>query len=207
MNFAKLAEEYVRKHPAIKECLNKDMINYSKLARAIMKDSDTHLSFDALLISLRRLQRKIKKENNDIRVKEIMKQSKIDVKSRLMAAIVRKDVYYENESKVKEKISNVAEVFNAVLGVNHMTLITNEEHFAEVEKIFGNKLIKKYKDLVEIIIRSPVLIEHIPGIMSYIYSLFGDHGINILETLSCYTDTILIIEKKDISKVVDVLNF
>ncbi|MBS3107935.1 ACT domain-containing protein [Candidatus Woesearchaeota archaeon] len=207
MNFAKIAEDYVRKHPSIKECLNKDMINYSKLARAIMKDADIHLSFDALLISLRRLQRKIKKENNDIRVKDIMKQSKIDVKSKLVAVVMKKEIYFENEAKVREKIMNHAEVFNAILGVNHLTLITNEEYLPEVDKIFGNRIVKKHKDLVEIIIRSPVLIEHVPGIMSYIYSLFGDHGINILETLSCYTDTILLIEKKDMAKVVDVLNF
>jgi len=62
------------------------------------------------------------------------------------------------------------------------------------------------KDLVEIVILSPRSIEEVPGVVNYFYSLFTQAGINIVETLSCFTDTIIIIEKKDLIKAIELLD-
>jgi hypothetical protein len=68
-----------------------------------------------------------------------------------------------------------------------------------------NILIER-KGLAEISVTSPRTIEETPGIIAYLSSALAANGINIVETVSCYTDTIFILEEKDILKGFEVLN-
>ena len=43
--------------------------------------------------------------------------------------------------------------------------------------------------------------------MGYLYSLFGENGINIIETMSTWTDTLFVIEEKDVGRVMGILRF
>ena len=78
---------------------------------------------------------------------------------------------------------------------------------SEIKKLFRNKIIKENKNLIEITLKSPKEIETTAGVVPYVYSLFGEHGINIVETMSCWTDTLFVIEEKDIAKAMDILRF
>ena len=55
--------------------------------------------------------------------------------------------------------------------------------------------------------KSPKQIETTAGVISYLYSLLGENDINVYETLSCWTDTIFLIDEKDLSKVMALLRF
>ena len=77
----------------------------------------------------------------------------------------------------------------------------------KIKQIFRNKILKENKNLVEVILKSPKQIETTTGVISYLYSLLGENGINIYETLSCWTDTIFLIEEKYLSRVVELLMF
>ena len=56
-----------------------------------------------------------------------------------------------------------------------------------------------------ITIKSPKDLENTPGVNAYIFSLFGEHGINIVEQMSCWTDTIIVISEDDIPAVMKFL--
>jgi aspartokinase len=43
--------------------------------------------------------------------------------------------------------------------------------------------------------------------MAFIFSLFAEFNINIIETMSSWTDTIFVIEEKDIGKVMEIMRF
>ncbi len=43
--------------------------------------------------------------------------------------------------------------------------------------------------------------------ISYLTSLFYENGVNILEFLSCWTDTLFIIDEKDLNKAINFLKF
>jgi aspartokinase len=94
-----------------------------------------------------------------------------------------------------------------VQGANAITLVIGEEFASDISKSFKGFLFKKHAGLVEITIKSPQAIEETPGVVSYLYSLFAEHGINIVETLSCWTDTLFIIEEKDLNKAMEILKF
>jgi predicted regulator of amino acid metabolism with ACT domain len=66
--------------------------------------------------------------------------------------------------------------------------------------------IKKYLGVVEISIKSPEQIEIMPGVVSTIYNKIAETGINIIETYSSYNETIFIIDKKDLTLMIEVLD-
>ena len=68
-------------------------------------------------------------------------------------------------------------------------------------------ILKISKNLAMITIKSPKDLENTPGVISYISSIFSERGINIVETLSCWTDTIYVISEDDISTVMNFLKF
>ena len=76
-----------------------------------------------------------------------------------------------------------------------------------IKELFRNKIIKINKNLVEVTVKSSEELEELPGVMAYLYSLFGEKGINIVETMSCWTDTIFVIEEKDLARVMEMLKF
>ncbi|MDP7282055.1 MAG: ACT domain-containing protein [Candidatus Undinarchaeales archaeon] len=49
-------------------------------------------------------------------------------------------------------------------------------------------------------------VESTHGFVQYTTGLLAENGINIVEVLSCYTDTIFIVEKEDALKAYDILS-
>ncbi|GAG32571.1 unnamed protein product, partial [marine sediment metagenome] len=46
-----------------------------------------------------------------------------------------------------------------------------------------------------------------PGVNAFVYSKFREHGINIIEQMSCWTDTIIVILEEHIATVMKFLKF
>ena len=210
INITKLTEKYISEHPSVKDCLKKGMINYSKLTRQIASDIKIDLknNFDAILIACRRYHGKIKSESTvEAKILNVLKQSKVEIKNKIIVVVVEKNIYLDNLLDLEKEVRKNTEVFHVIEGTNSMTLVTGEEFLEKIRKLFRNKIIKENRNLIEIILKSPKEIETVPGIISYLYSLFGEHGINIIETMSCWTDTLFVIKEEDIAKVMELLRF
>ena len=87
------------------------------------------------------------------------------------------------------------------------TIITSEKHIKDLKLLFGNSIIKISKNLVMITIKSPKDMEDTPGVIAYIYSLFAANGVNVVEQMSCWTDTIFVISEDDIATAMRFLKF
>ncbi len=210
MNITKLTEKYIREHPSIKDCVRKGLINYSALTRKISKELnlDLNKNFDAILIACRRYFGKVNKEAVlEERILGLLKKSKVEVKNKIIAVIVEKNIYIDHLLDLEKEVKKKADVFHIIEGSTSITIITGEEYLQKIKKLFKTKIIKENKNLVEIIVKSPSELENIPGVVGYLYSLFGENGINITETMSTWTDTLFVIEEKDIAKVMEVLRF
>jgi len=48
-------------------------------------------------------------------------------------------------------------------------------------------------------------VEIVPGVVAYVYGLLAEHGINLREEMSCWTDLMLVIEQKDLETAVRLL--
>ncbi len=210
MNLTKQTEDYVSSHPSIKDCLAKNLINYSKLARQIADELkvDKKSSFEAILIACRRLQEKlVKAKTNEDAIMDILKKSKLEMKNKVTAVVLQKAAHYDTLMELQKLIKKKSEIFHIIEGANALTIVTNEEFLVQINEMFKKEIIVANKNLVEITIKSPPELESTPGVVGYLYSLFAEHGINIVETMSCYTDTLFVIEEKDIPAAMQALKF
>lgn len=209
MNLAKITGDYVYGHPSIKDSLKKGIINYSKLSRAIIAEcSLKNKEFDAIVAALRRLSYKLKKKQAFERaIKDLLKASRLEIRTKIMVCVAEKSAHNNLLLELQKNIQKEGGELQAIEGIKAIILITSQQYEPIIDKYFHNSMLKKTKGLIEIFIRSPESLENIPGVMSYLCSLFSDSGINIIETMSCWTDTVFIISPKDLDKAVGLLSF
>ena len=210
VNVTKLTEDYISEHPYVKDCLKKGLINYSSLTRQICTDLDLNLkkNFDAVLIACRRYFRKIKSEaTTEKKIVDILKSSKIEVKNKINSIILEKNIVFANLLELEKEAKKFLETFHIIEGTASITIITTDDFSKKVKQVFRNKIIKDYPSLVEVILKSPREIVTTAGVISYIYSLLGENDINVVDTLSSWTDTIFLVEEKDLSRVMEFLRF
>lgn len=209
-NITKLTENYILEHPSIKDCLKNDLVNFSSLSRRIAEELDLNLkkNFDAILIACRRFQRKLRKEETfESRILKILKKSKVEIKNKIIAIVLEKDIYFENLISLEKEIKKRREIFRIIEGASGVTVITTEDFIDLIKKYFKNKIVLENKNLAEIIIKSPEEIETTPGTYAYLASLFGENNINIVESMSCFTDTIFLIKEENVGKAISLLRF
>jgi aspartokinase len=68
-----------------------------------------------------------------------------------------------------------------------------------------NALIK-HDNCTMIVIHSPEELEATPGVVAFLATLLAEQNVNIVEFISCWTETILVVEKKDSLKAYEVLS-
>ena len=210
MNITKLAEGYIDRHPSVKDCVRKGLINYSALTRQMAQDLniDIKKNFDAILIACRRYFGKLKNEDNfEKKIIDLLKQSKLEVKNKIVVAVVEKDVYFDHLIDLHKEVKKKAEVFHIIEGSNTITLITVSEFLNYIKKVFKSKILKITENLAEVNLKSSEDLEQTPGVIAYLTTLLAGNGINIIETMSTWTDTLFVIDEKDIAKIMEVLKF
>lgn len=204
-----LTVEYIKNHPQIRSCLKKGIINYSSLARLISKDLqiEKKTSKEAILIAARRFQEKIRAEyaiEKDI--KALLSKSDIEIKNKISTIIINK-IQFEDIDKIQANIRKNGGLFYLLEGSNHYTIITQDKYAGVICKQFHSSICHEKNQAVLVKIISSKEIEEIPGVVAFITSLFSENGVNIIEFLSCWTDTLFVISKKDLNKTIEFLQF
>jgi len=205
-----LTEKYLIEHPSIKDCLKHGIVNYSKLSRKIAKEINIEkkASLEAILIACRRYEMKLKDANiREKKILDILKRSELEIKNKIVVVIIGKNIYMEKLLEMEKKTRKTADPFYAIEGTKVFTIILSEKYLDDFKKLFGRNILKTSKNLTMITIKSPTDMENTPGVIAYITSLFSEHGINIVETMSCWTDTIFIVTEQDMPAVMQFFNF
>jgi aspartokinase len=207
MSINKLAIRYIEEHPSIKDCVLKDLINYSALAREIC---DFHKidKFDAVLIACRRyFWNKKQQESHENKIRALLKDAKMHIKNKIIVAILEKPRDMETIYLLQKKARKEKNNFNLIEGEDVVTVITSIRYKEIIEKTFKNLLRKLNGSLIQITLIFDEKIEVTSGVVTYIYGLLSDSGINIREEMSCWTDLMIILDEKDMAKAMEVLNF
>ena len=205
-----LTEKYLSEHPSIKDCLKHGIVNYSKLSRKIAKEINIEkkASLEAILIACRRYEMKLKDANiREKKILGILKRSELEIKNKIVVVIIGKNIYMEKLLEMEKKTRKTADPFYAIEGTKVFTIILSEKYLDDFKKLFSRNILKTSKNLTMITIKSPTDMENTPGVIAYITSLFSEHGINIVETMSCWTDTIFVVTEHDIPAIMQFFNF
>lgn len=209
MNITKAVEEYVDFSPSIKDCLKEQVINYSDLSRKIIKETSLKQSdFDAILVALRRYTKKINAlPSFEKRIQKVLSQSKLTITNRVGVIVLEKHIYSDDLLALEKKIKKARDVFYAIEGSGVITIITSEYYLEEIRKTFRANMIKDWNHLALIVISSPEDIEEIPGVYAHLASLLSQKGINVYETMSCWSETLFVVAEKDISRSISTFGF
>ena len=209
MNITKLTEQYVSEHPSIKDCVKKKLVNYSRLSRQIIKDSSLKGSdFDAVLIAARRYFRKLAKSASvEDKIRLLLSNSRIEIKNKIVVVVIDRYVYTDDLLELERKIKKSRNVFYAIEGTDAITIITAATFLAYLLARFKSSVIKVWEDLALVVIASPEEIEETPGVFSYLSSMLSDRNINVLEAMSCWSETLFVVAQEDIANVLEALKF
>ena len=115
-------------------------------------------------------------------------------------------VSVEKTKKTLDKIRKTLATFEGdflqvIEGNTIVTLISDLNSFNKISSIFTKKdVIDQKQNLATVIIRSPDEITSTPGSVQAFYNAVSRRHINIEETVSCYTETIIVLAMEDVSK-------
>lgn len=206
MSVTRLTQNYIAEHPSIKDCLRRGFINYSALSREVCSHYGID-RFDAVLVACRRIYKKIRSQApQEKRIVNLIKRAKLRSRNKIMVGIIEKPRDYERLYTLQRDIKRQRGDFHLVEGEEAITIISNSEYAPDLRDAFKGRILKLTLDLTQITMIFDERIESTPGVVSYIYGLLSDHGINVQEEMSCWTDLIIVIDESDASKAMRVLS-
>ena len=205
-----ITNKYIREHPDIKNCLKKGIINYSSLARLISKELkiEKFTSKEAILIAARRFREQLKKEAvQERQIRELLSSSEIEVKNKISVLIADKSISIDEVDETAKPVNKERGLFYFLEGSLSYTIITQAKYIHGFEANLKGHIIRQHGNLVMINIKSSKEIEATRGVVAYLTSLFAENNVNIIEFLSCWTDTIFLIEENDLPRAIGFLKF
>jgi aspartokinase len=204
---AAVVRDYIDTHPSIKDGMRMGIINLSALARKIMDEKGLR-SEEAALMACRRYELDPKTRINEDAILKVLRRSKLEIRTKVVTMTVRPSwQMYGKLEKTMSTLRGRDHNLHVIQGTGSVTLIMDGAVHKEVLEILGEEeVLNQGRDLVELIVNSPDVIEDVPGIMAFLASSLSSKGINFLEVISCYKDTMFVIEQKDMMQAFDTLN-
>ena len=159
-----------------------------------------------MVIAARRCKQKLKGISFEQKALRILKESNIDIKNNVIIYTLEKNIYPGSLIEIEKEIKYEKELFFAIEGTKTLTLIVQKENKTLIEKKFKNNILIKKENLSLITITCEG-IEETPGVVHYITGWFFDNDVNIEEFMSCYEDTLIVVNSKDVEKVTRFMSF
>ncbi len=195
VNTAEIVRKYIDGNPDLKDYLNRGIINISALSREIMANTGIE-DFDATMAALKRY----RSNGQAVYNSEILDRSNLEMSSNISLIVIKKS--YESLKIITGIIGNLKKLnsINLVETKNSFSLIGDNETIKGFSNFFSDEqIIEHKKDLGQLSIISPEEIEKTKGYINFITMLLYRAGINILQIISFYCDTIIILEEKDLT--------
>jgi hypothetical protein len=184
---------YIKRRPFLKEILREGITNYSALARKICMEAFGNIDHEsAVKMALVRLSNKIgaKEEDLEGRILKVLGDSSISILNKVAVVVTTKEIDVEPLSVVE--------------GKKFFTYIMEEKEMKKIRKTKSILLTKINLNLITI--HSSPELEEVPGVISHILNALASEGINVVEFVSCYTDTLLVIKQADTTRAFEILS-
>jgi aspartokinase len=200
-------KEVVNGDLSFQDSLQRDYCNISALARIIKPQVDKMLGRNT---SIESIVTALKRSRGDYEVPEkpiaaILAASSISVKTDVAKLSAKKSK--KNIEKVARSLTQSVDSFTSVSeSIMSITLVFDDTLLHEVKEMFSSDDILEVEgDLAAIIIHSPEEIIKTPGCAIAFYNQLARRHINIEDTVSCYTDTIVLVRMDQVGKAFNAL--
>jgi aspartokinase len=176
-SIAQQVRENIQMRPSLLDALNLKIVNYSALAR-LLQDEIGEGSLEAVKAAVIRVADEISTDRSlrEEAVQSILKDSKVRLQDKIGVVI----------SSIRLEIPHIVTAH-----------LTDQFVYVVDQTIMKNKLpenVRFQKNLVALILLSPASVEDTPGFVAFITNMLASHNINIVEFISCSTNTIIILD-------------
>lgn len=176
---AQMVRETIQTRPSLLDSLSMKIVNYSALAR-ILQDELGEGSLEAVKAAIIRVADEISTDRGlrEEAVQGILKASKVRLQDKIGVVI----------SRVRLDIPHIvtAHLTDQYVYIVDQTII--EEPLPDH--------VQFQKNLVALILLSPLEVEETPGFVAFITQQLASRNINIIEFISCSTNTIIILDAR-----------
>ena len=176
-SIAQQVRDTIQMRPSLLDALNMKIVNYSALARVLQEEIGEG-SLEAVKAAVIRVADEISLDRSlrEEAVQSILKDTKVRLQDKIGVVI----------SSIRLDIPHIVTAH-----------LTDQYVYIVDQTIMKNKLPENaqfQKNLVALILLSPPLVEVTPGFVAFITQLLASRNINIVEFISCSTNTIIILD-------------
>lgn len=206
-----VVEELIKKAPFLETAMAEDLINYSSLARYLKPEIEKRLFKDikegAIIMALKRVSNRLK--GTIPKSEEILKKlGDITIRSNLIDYTFLNSLSFSDaQNKILERTAGRKDVFITVShGISQVTIIASKSVEKDIKDVFKHETaVCSISDLSSLTIRIPEEATKIPGVLYSILKVLAWEGINMIETISTYTELTIVLGTKDIERAFSLL--
>jgi hypothetical protein len=201
-SISKTVQALIDEDLSLQDALQRDYGNYSAIARMLLpkvkKAVNQDVKLESVITSVKRA-----KANYTIlqgKITRVVAGSVLNIRTDMAKVSVEKTK--ANLDKIRKTVAGFSGEFLQVIeGISVVTLISDLLSFRRICSVFAEgAVVDKKQNLATVIIRSPDEIIDTPGCVQAFYNAVSRRHINIEETMSCFTETIIVLAMEDVSK-------
>jgi hypothetical protein len=206
LSLAQTVQFLIENDPAIQDALSRNYANFSAIARLFKPKAEKILGRQVALEGLITAVKRIRNINSfKYKHQKVISESIINLRTDVAKISVEKT--RKNLEKARLISTDFPEVFFHVLeGTSVLTLITDQRIFNKVSSVFTkDETLEEKQNLAAIVIQSPKDIVDTPGCIIAFYNPISRAHINIEETISCFTETIIVLQMENAARAFSLL--
>ncbi len=210
VSVARAVKDEVGSDPSIQDAIARDYVNVSALSRMLIpkvaartKKRVKDVKEVGIATALKRLQGSYSVSSP--RVSRVIGGSVVNVRTHVSRLSVEKTK--RTVRTVSSLLSEYPEDFIQVSeSLSSITLIFDQRLHGRVGRaLSGAEVLEEGDDGAAVTVHSPKEIQTTPGCISAFYNQLSRKRVNVEDTVSCYTDTIMVVDMKDASRAFEAL--
>jgi predicted amino acid-binding ACT domain protein len=200
ISISKVVKDVIDDDLSLQDALGRKYGNYTAIARLIKpkveRDIGRKVNFESLVTSVKRVKPRLQLAQGGI--EGVLSRSVVNVRTDVAKLNLEKSKRSLEAARAvmatyQEEFLQISESNSAI------TLIFDQKLLEEIQKKFGDDL-DEHSDLAAIIVHSPKEIVRTPGVVLAIYAKIAENHVNIEDTVSCFTDTIVVIRMDEVAR-------
>ncbi len=210
-SIAEASRQVINRHPSLLDALKLKVLNYAALANLIKKEVEEiigrEVKSEAIKMALLRYSDELSKHQETLEeeISSIIAKTVLELKNDVAVVTVRPYVLINRFGKIANELST-ARFFQITQGTDTFTIVIDEHLLNKLIDVVGKEnIIMTIRNQSALVLVSPKEIINTPGVIAYITSILAQNGVNITQIMSCYTDTIIIIDRKMALKAYSIL--
>lgn len=177
---AQLVRETIQMRPSLMDALKMQIVNYSALARMLQAEIGEG-SLEAVKAAIIRVGEEVEAERGlqEERVLSILRESVVRLQDKIAVIISPQEL-------------DIPYIVTAYLTDSYVYIVDQTLLKAKLPEF-----VQVTSNLVALILISPPRVEKTPGFVAFITGLLSSREINIVEFISCSTNTVIVLDSKD----------